>query len=75
MVVWNVDFYLYNYNECDLLINLHDTNSIQDYKHEFRKFESKFYSHRTSPTELRYILKKVGKIVPFVSSIACEVPL
>lgn len=68
-------FYLYNYDECDLLINLHDTNSIQDYKHEFRKFESKFYSHRTSPTELRYILKKVPeKLYPLFPQLLARYP-
>ncbi|CCG22386.1 Scy1 protein [Candida orthopsilosis Co 90-125] len=68
-------FYLYNYDECDSLINLHDTNSIQDYKHEFRKFESKFYSHRTSPTELRYILKKVPeKLYPLFPQLLARYP-
>ncbi|KAI5967392.1 ppk32 [Candida theae] len=52
-------FHLYNYDEGVSLIHLQDTTSIQDYKHQFRKFESKFYSHRASPNELKYILKKV----------------
>ncbi|KAG5421702.1 ppk32 [Candida metapsilosis] len=68
-------FYLYNYDECDSLIHLQDTNSIQDYKHEFRKFESKFYSHRGSPSELRYILKKVPeKLYPLFPQLLARYP-
>lgn len=68
-------FYLYNYDDNELLINLQDSTSIQDYKHEFRKFESKFYSHRTSPNELRYILKKVPeKLYPLFPQLLARYP-
>lgn len=47
----------YLYNDGELLINCFDINSLSDYKTEFRKFESKFYSQRLS--SLKYFFKNI----------------
>ncbi|EMG47746.1 SCY1 Protein kinase-like protein SCY1 [Candida maltosa Xu316] len=63
-------FYLYN---DDLLINAFDSNSISDYKQEFRKFEQKFYNHK--PTELKYVLKNVpDKLYPLYPQLLARYP-
>lgn len=47
----------YVYNKGDYLINCFDSTSMNDYKSEFRKFETKFYNHRV--TDLKYVLKDI----------------
>ncbi|RCK56381.1 Protein kinase-like protein SCY1 [Candida viswanathii] len=71
--VWSLGqliFYLYN-NE--MLINCFDSNSISDYKQEFRKFEQKFYNHK--PSELKYVLKDVPpKLYPIFPQLLARYP-
>ncbi|KAG2734921.1 hypothetical protein G9P44_001135 [Scheffersomyces stipitis] len=72
--IWSLGciiFYLYNNGE--QLINCFDSNSISDYKTEFRKFEMKFYNHK--PTELKYLLKNIPeKLYPIYSQILARYP-
>lgn len=71
--IWSLGqmiFYLYN-NET--LINCFDSNSISDYKQEFRKFEQKFYNHK--PSELKYVLKDVpSKLYPIFPQLLARYP-
>lgn len=47
-------YYLYNHEN---IINCFDTNSINDYKKEFQRFQQKFYNHKF--LELKYFLKDI----------------
>ncbi|CUM65773.1 uncharacterized protein PRCAT00003421001 [Priceomyces carsonii] len=72
--IWSLGcliFYLYNKGEA--ILNCFDTNSISDYKSEFKRFENKFYNHR--PSELRYFLKNVpDKLYPLFPQILARYP-
>lgn len=71
--IWSLGqliFYLYN---DETLINCFDSNSISDYKQEFRKFEQKFYNHK--PSELAYVLKEVPtKLYPIFPQLLARYP-
>ncbi|KAK6198822.1 kinase-like domain-containing protein [Scheffersomyces amazonensis] len=56
--IWSLGCIIYYlYNDGDMLINCFDSNSINDFKGEFQKFQQKFYNHR--PNELKYMLKNI----------------
>ncbi|KAK6463276.1 kinase-like domain-containing protein [Scheffersomyces coipomensis] len=56
--IWSLGCIIYYlYNDGDQLINCFDSNSINDYKGEFQKFQQKFYNHKVN--ELKYLLKKI----------------
>ncbi|KAK6454011.1 kinase-like domain-containing protein [Scheffersomyces xylosifermentans] len=72
--IWSLGCIIYYlYNGGDQLINCFDSNSISDYKAEFRKFEMKFYNHK--PSELKYLLKNIPeKLYPLYPQILARYP-
>lgn len=72
--IWSLGCLIYFvYNNGESLINCFDSNSISDFKTEFRKFENKFYNHR--PSELKYLLKDVpDKLYHVYSQILAKYP-
>lgn len=56
--MWSLGMLIfYLYNKGDFMINCFEMNSLTEFKTEFRKFEQKFYNHRTS--DLKYMFKEV----------------
>ncbi|KAG7193738.1 uncharacterized protein KQ657_000429 [Scheffersomyces spartinae] len=72
--IWSLGclvYYIYNGGES--LINCFETNSISDFKHEFHRFEKKFYNHRAS--ELKYVLKNVPEtLFPIMVNLLARYP-
>ncbi|KAG7660751.1 ppk32 [[Candida] subhashii] len=71
--IWSLGHLIYYLYNQDLLINCFDSNSISDYKQEFRKFEQKFYNHK--PSELKYVLKNVPeRLYPIFPQLLARYP-
>lgn len=72
--IWSLGCLVYYiFNRGESLINCFETNSVSDFKQEFRKFEKKFYNHR--PSELKYILKAVPeKLFPTMINLLARYP-